>query len=169
MFVLSTAALLALWEMADHFWLMQEPMRLRHGLNLGVTVLLLTLTASAVFTVILRYERTLQHLNAELRAKSEALQQLEAVRDERLLELAQDLSLSLVDLTSNAQVALQRVTDLPNIQSFSAAIDRAEEMSGIASALLELKHMTAKQAADLPPIAELPTALVAAAGLAGKG
>lgn len=132
--ILGAAALFALWELTDHLWLMQAPMRLQHGLNLGVTTLLLAATASAVFAVLRRYEQAWRHLNTRLQIANEALQRLEATRDERLVEIAKELSLTQSSLVAQAQMALQSTTDLPNIKAFSAAIDRAEHSQGLVRA-----------------------------------
>ena len=111
------------------------------------------LVRGVIFRMVARYEHALERLNAELAAANDALCRLEATRDEKLLDLARDLSLSLADLIGHAQIALQSTTDLPNIKTFSRAVDDAQSLRAIAHELLELKHM-----ADAVPAARHPAA-----------
>jgi signal transduction histidine kinase len=139
--VLAAAILFGIWELVGHRWLMQLPMATYHTVSALGAALWLALVASVIFRMVARYESTLQRLNTELAEKNEALRRLEATRDKRLVQLAQDLSFSLAELSAQAQFSLQSSTDLPNIKAFSAAVDRAQEMSGIARELLDLKQM----------------------------
>lgn len=84
--VITSAALFALWEIGDHLWLMQAPMRLQHTLHILGTILLLILASAAVFNMILRFERALHRMNAALQAANAELRRLEATRDKELLK-----------------------------------------------------------------------------------
>jgi hypothetical protein len=142
--IAASVGLFALWELVDHLWLARLSMHLHHGLHVLGESLYLVLIATVIFGGVWRYEQTLLRLNAELQAKNEALRQLEATVDKRLVELAQNLSLSLADLISHAQVALQRTTDLPNLKAFSECIDHAQGIYDVARELLKLEQMTAE-------------------------
>lgn len=133
--------LFALWEWFDHLWLMHVPMNLRHSLQIAGTTLILLFVTFSVFTVIVRYEQRLRSLNVQLQQQNAALERLEATRDARLLDLAKNLSVTLADLTMNAQFVLQSAERLPDIVSLSAAIDRAERLSTISHDLLQLSEM----------------------------
>jgi hypothetical protein len=139
--VIVGTTLFGLWEMVDHTWLMNAPMNVQHGLHIAVTTTLLTLMTLTAFAIVRRYEGALRQLNAELQGKNEALERLESTRDKRLLALAQNLSLSLAELATHAQFALQSATDLPNIKNFAAALDQANGMYAVAHDLLQLSEM----------------------------
>lgn len=138
----SAALLFGFWEFVGHRWLMQLPMNIYHLVSAGGAVFWLALVTGGVFRLIARHERELQRLNAELAEKNEALRRMEAMRDTRLVALAQDLSLSLAALTVQSRVALQCTTNLADVKAFSSAIDQAEKMRAIADELLDLKRGT---------------------------
>jgi hypothetical protein len=151
--VVTGTALFGLWEIVDHAWLMNTPMNVQHGLHIAVTTTLLTLMTLTAFAIVRRYEGALRQLNAELKAKNEALELLESSRDKRLFALAQNLSLSLAELATHAQFALQSTTELPNIKNFAAAIDQANSMYAVARDLLQLSEMKpgeSDMASDIP-------------------
>jgi len=140
--IIIAAVLFGAWELLGHRWLMSLPMGTYHLVSALGAVLWLALATSFVFSMMTRYEKTLRALNAELETKNEALRKLEATRDRKLVELAQELHFALAELKAQAQFSLQSTTELPNIKTFSAAIDRAGEISQIAGELLELKRMS---------------------------
>jgi signal transduction histidine kinase len=139
----SCAALYAVWEIIDHTWLMHIPMMANHGLDVAAAVVIVAVMSAAVFSTLGTYQKALSRLNADLTVANAALSKLEATRDQRLLELARDLSFAVSGLVGQAEIALQRTTDLPNIKALSGAVDRAQKIGAIAHDLLDLKQMTA--------------------------
>lgn len=134
------ALLLGLWEALDHQFLMAASMEVRHGLHLGVTFILLGVLVALVVSSFARYEKKLQALTEELATKNASLEQLEEQRDWKLLSLAQRLSLALAELSLHVQFALHSAPTMPTLQELSAAIERSEDLSQMASELLGLKH-----------------------------
>jgi hypothetical protein len=138
----SASLLFGVWEFVGHRWLMQLPMNTYHLVSAGGAVFWLAVVTGGIFRLIARHERELQRLNAELAEKNEALRRMEAMRDTRLVALAQDLSLSLAALAVQSRVALQCTTNLADVKAFSSAIDQADKMRAIADELLDLKRGT---------------------------
>ncbi len=142
--------LLRLW--VEHRYFMDLPMVWHHALQLAGDTLLLALMV-VVFALVMRYENQMAARGAELKVRNDALERLEEVVDNRLVELSQELALSLASVTSQAQLALQRTDDLSDIKVFSQLIDEAAEMNEIADELLELKQ---PEADTLPLIIVTP-------------
>jgi signal transduction histidine kinase len=140
--VASCAILFIAWEVVDHTWLMHLPMDINHGLDALATLVIVVLLSAAVFNLVGRYQRAIAKLNMELADANTALSRLEADRDERLLDLARDLSFEVAGLVGESEVALQTTTDLRNIKAFADAIDRAGKIEAIAHELLDLKQMS---------------------------
>src|SRR5687767_1750109 len=119
--VITVGVLFMLWEWVGHRWLMTLPMGTYHLASVLGALLWLVLAATFIFNLVAGYERTLFALNAELKAKNEALRKLEETRDKKLVELAQELHFALAELNAQAQFSLQSSNELPNIKAFSAA------------------------------------------------
>lgn len=138
--ILVSIPLFLSWQVVEHVWLMHWPMSAYHVVSGIGSVAWLLFVVGLVFSALRRHEESLAHANAELAAKNARLEAIEQERDKRLVQLAQELSLTLVELRSVAQVSLQRTTDLNDIKAFSNAIDRADELFNIAEEILDLKQ-----------------------------
>jgi hypothetical protein len=130
------------WEIVDYVWLIHRlPAGLSGELDTAVMLTIVVAISGAVFGLVGRYQKAITKVNADLTAANAALSKLEAARDARLLELARDLSFAAFGLAGQAELALQRTIDLPNIKALSDAVDRAEKIGAMAHALLDLKEM----------------------------
>jgi hypothetical protein len=89
-----------------------------------------------------------------LRRTSEALQSLEAERDSRLVGLARDLAVVLVEIMERCEIAER----LPEAEKASEALTavkaRADELGAIVRSLVELKQEGAAVVMPLPEILE---------------
>jgi hypothetical protein len=150
----AAALLLGAWELTFHLWFMGLPMVAAHRFNALVAGLLVAGVVLASFTLIQQYEQQTAATVETLRQKNEALRTLETERDERLLNLAGDLALALVDVTNKCEIALTYPNSNDPMETLAAVKARIHELYGVERSLVDLEREGSAVAAGLPSILE---------------
>lgn len=146
--------LLTAWELVFHLFMMGLPMVLGHRLNALIAAVLVSGAVLGFFVIIQGYERQLAATAVALREKNEALRAFEAERDTRLLDLARDLALTLVDISDRCEIALS-LSGPPDARATLAEVrDRASQLQLVVRALIGLREDGTGLTEFLPAVLE---------------
>jgi hypothetical protein len=145
---------LGAWELAFHLWMMDLPMITGHRLNALIGAGLVAGVVLATFILIQRYEQRLAEAAASLREKNEALRSLEAERDTRLVSLAQDLVLGLVEINSQCEIALGASGPSHAAETLRIVKQRVDDLGATVRAIVEMKQDGSGLIHPLPAILE---------------
>jgi hypothetical protein len=138
--VVTVVTALGLWGLIFHWFFMGLPMVLGHRVNFLVAAVLVTGVILAFFVLIQGYEQELAAAAVALRERNEALRTLEAERDTRLLDLARDLALALVEISNQCEIALGMPDSTDTLGTLSGVKDRADQIHSVVRSLIELRQ-----------------------------
>jgi len=144
------ASLYTLWGFIDHSRLGGPYVESSLIASAAITIIITAITFATVSSVIGNRRHSMASLRSELDAARRAQSQSDAKTIARLLSIASDLSFSTSGIISQAEVALQSTTNLPDIKALSDIVDRGQALNAISHNLLELCETMAQAGSGKP-------------------
>jgi len=149
--VLGSLILFGVWELVKHLWLMRLPMTWYHLSSLVVEVLFAAGIGLFVYTVLVRYQRRLEALNADLTqinaqcaAANEELRRLTRLKDDLTAMIVHDLRNPLTAVHGSLALLAEKDQQLPEDQ-YRALLDmargNAQRMNEMITALLDVTRL----------------------------